>query len=350
REEITLKNIIGEDLLNEIQRSYLNYLESSAAIYEVDGSYAAALFSSEYCDFLNSSSRKMAGETEDEAIKSKKWICHQDCWAVSFKAIKDKRPCEVECSAGIKIFAAPVITGDGTVIGSNNAGVSNPPTDEETIKDIAQNYNVDSKQLLKIAKEYTPRPQYVFEAAKNHILVAARVIAEFFSRRIMENEVKEAVEEWDSTFNAISDLIFIQDKDNNIIKVNKAFADTLKLEVGEIVGKKCYEVLHKLDKPWPDCPFKEIKKSKEPMTQEVDDPSIGMPLLITVSPIFDSKGEFVGSIHVAKDISLQKKVEAELNKKIYDLEKFHKLAVGRELKMIELKKEIKKLKGEKWPE
>lgn len=36
----------------------------------------------------------------------------------------------------------------------------------------------------------------------------------------------------------------------------------------------------------------------------------------------------------------------ELREKIEELEKFHKLAVGRELKMIELKEEIKKLKEE----
>jgi len=46
--------------------------------------------------------------------------------------------------------------------------------------------------------------------------------------------------------------------------------------------------------------------------------------------------------------SLEKKVEErtkELQEKVVELEKFNRLAIGRELKMIELKKEIEKLKG-----
>ena len=36
----------------------------------------------------------------------------------------------------------------------------------------------------------------------------------------------------------------------------------------------------------------------------------------------------------------------EIRERMEELEKFHRLAVGRELKMIELKEEIKKLKNE----
>ena len=48
---------------------------------------------------------------------------------------------------------------------------------------------------------------------------------------------------------------------------------------------------------------------------------------------------------IIQDITDIKKVEEELKKKLEELEKFHKLTIGRELQMIELKKRIKELEG-----
>jgi PAS domain S-box-containing protein len=342
--EMTLKGFIGEKLLNKIQDSYSKYLDSSAAIYETNGEYAAALFSSRYCDFLNQASRKLAGKSDKQALKSGKWICHEDCWATSRKAMKDKKPCEQECSGGIKIFAVP-ITADGMVIGSNNAGVSNPPTDEKRIKEIAGKYKVDAKELLRIAREYVPRPDYVLDAAKNHIRIAADNIAEFFLRRTGEEKMAMLTREWEGTFDAIADLVFIQDKDFIITKVNKAFASALKAKPEDIIGKKCYELLHKSDKPWPDCPFAKTVRDKTYHSQEVEDPNIGIPLLVSTSPIFGDKGELTGSVHIAKNITDLKKAEEELKTKMRALEVFQKSAVGRELKMTELKQRIKELEA-----
>jgi len=125
-------------------------------------------------------------------------------------------------------------------------------------------------------------------------------------------EIKRAAEEWGRTFNAIADLVFIVDKDFTITKMNKALPEALKLKPKDIIGKKCYELLHKSDKPWPGCPFEKTKKDKEPRTQEVDDPNIGIPLLITTSPIFDDKGKLVGALHIAKDITEHKRAEEAL--------------------------------------
>lgn len=49
-----------------------------------------------------------------------------------------------------------------------------------------------------------------------------------------------------------------------------------------------------------------------------------------------------GTVH---DVTEHKKLEKELNEKVGDLERMNKLMIGRELKMVELKEELEKLRG-----
>jgi len=168
-------------------------------------------------------------------------------------------------------------------------------------------------------------------------------VRDITARKINEERLKAAAEEWGKTFNAISDMIFIQDITHGIIKVNEAFAKAMGKAPNELIGRKCYEVLHKLDKPWPLCPVEKSKADKKTHSEIVDDPSIGIPLLVTASPVFDDKGNIVSIVHVAKDISQIKKTEVELRKKIEELERFQKVTVGRELRMKELKGKIAEL-------
>ncbi len=59
---------------------------------------------------------------------------------------------------------------------------------------------------------------------------------------------------------------------------------------------------------------------------------------------FPEQGFIEGTII---DITDRKKIEQDLREKVLEIEKMNKLMVGRELKMVELKKEIARLKGEK---
>ena len=57
-------------------------------------------------------------------------------------------------------------------------------------------------------------------------------------------------------------------------------------------------------------------------------------------PLHDASGAIIGLCGIARDITQQKQIEEELRESLTKLKRFNKLAVGRELRMIELKKEL----------
>jgi PAS domain-containing protein len=56
------------------------------------------------------------------------------------------------------------------------------------------------------------------------ILVIARDISE---RKLVEDKLINAAEEWCTTFDSITSLVSIHDKNHRIVRVNRAFAETL---------------------------------------------------------------------------------------------------------------------------
>ncbi|MBU4289627.1 MAG: PAS domain S-box protein [Kiritimatiellae bacterium] len=172
-------------------------------------------------------------------------------------------------------------------------------------------YNNDGKELYVEVSAYPLREE-------DMIVGCVHVAKDITERKNLEEELKKAVKDWDNIFNSISDFVFILDKDFTITKANFAFAEALNLKPEELIGKKCYEVLHKTKNPCPECPYEMTKKDKLPHSQEVNDPNIGIPLLVTTAPIFDEKREVCGAVHIAKDISVLKKA----GKEIFALSKF----------------------------
>ncbi len=66
-------------------------------------------------------------------------------------------------------------------------------------------------------------------------------------------------------------------------------------------------------------------------------------ILNYTAPVLDEQGNIQGAIVVNQDITARKKAEDALKAKMDELERFHKLMVGREITMVELKKEVNDL-------
>jgi len=51
------------------------------------------------------------------------------------------------------------------------------------------------------------------------------------------------------------------------------------------------------------CPHHKTVNTKKAYIEELEEPHLGGTFLTSSSPIFDSGGEFIGSVHVVRDIS-----------------------------------------------
>ncbi|GAF82528.1 unnamed protein product, partial [marine sediment metagenome] len=140
----------------------------------------------------------------------------------------------------------------------------------------------------------------------------AAQLSEIIEHRQTGEEIKQAAEEWTTTFDSITDLVFINDINFRLVRVNKAFADVVKMKPEELIGRPCYEIVHGTNEPVQKCPYKQVIKTKKPATVEFFEPHLGIHLELSTSPIFDEKGEVVASVHITRDITERKKMEAQL--------------------------------------
>jgi hypothetical protein len=188
---------VGKDTLERIVFSFLEFMETSSAIYEIDGSYAASLFTSSFCRFLDAASQRLCNtDNPIEALQSGKWVCHESCWTKASRiSIETGKPYDLKpCDGGINIYAIPIRAGE-RIIGSINFGYGDPPTDEKAINELASKYKTDKKELLLAAKAYKHRPDYITNATKKLLHVVAELIGEIYIRKKMEKGFSEKLDE-----------------------------------------------------------------------------------------------------------------------------------------------------------
>jgi len=120
---------------------------------------------------------------------------------------------------------------------------------------------------------------------------------------------------WSAAFDTIDDLIMIIDKNFNLVKVNISFLNLLKKENKDVIGRKCYELIHRTDAPPAECPFLKTLKTKAVEDNEIYESSLKKWFLVHTIPIFNGGNEITASIHFARDITQRKQTEEALRQK-----------------------------------
>ncbi len=182
---LRLREAIDENTLTIIQKMFMQYLNGSTVLYDADGSIANSIFEGKYCSFLNKISCKNAGACYQEALSSGKWICHEDCWRISRESMTKKEPVERECSGGINIYAVPIFYKD-QVIGSINAGITNPPLIKDKLETVARIYQTNVDILMQNAYAFKRLTTEEMEITRMQIRMAALLISSLYEAKIKQ--------------------------------------------------------------------------------------------------------------------------------------------------------------------
>jgi len=142
---------------------------------------------------------------------------------------------------------------------------------------------------------------------------ANHVASAIENARLFE-KVSMAEAELENIFESISDMVYFNDKDFTIKKVNRAVEKKIGLPEQEIIGKKCYEVFHGTNEPCPKCPHAKTIKTGKSYVEELEGLFPGGTYLISSSPIFDLSGGMIGTVHVSRNISESKRLREKLLK------------------------------------
>jgi PAS domain S-box-containing protein len=128
---------------------------------------------------------------------------------------------------------------------------------------------------------------------------------------ILFSAVAKAKSEWETTFDAVTDLIVIRDQSYRILRANRAAFNRFGLKPSELIGNRCYELLLHRESPCEDCYVSETLKRRRPVAGERESQYLNGVFQYFTFPVFDEAGEMIAVVDLARDITEHKRFEIE---------------------------------------
>jgi len=157
------------------------------------------------------------------------------------------------------------------------------------------------------------------------LIEIARDVTERFKA---EEALRRAKEDWENTFDAITDMVMILDSERRIVRVNRAAADAFGTAKAGLAGRMCVEVMHGKGHPIQACPLALTSRTLKPQTKEITSEALqGRTFICSTSPILNQDGALTGYTHTLKDVTEFRRLEAQLQE-VQKMEAIGTLAGG----------------------
>jgi len=122
--------------------------------------------------------------------------------------------------------------------------------------------------------------------------------------------LQRVAEEWQTTFDSVSDAVWLLDVNQRVVRSNKAAIQMFHCPLSEMLGKPCWETAHGTTEPVKGCPFAQVRNTLQPGRMEIQDGSRWFD--VGAFPILDSRGQLQGVVHVASDVTERRNLEEQL--------------------------------------
>jgi len=169
-----------------------------------------------------------------------------------------------------------------------------------------------------------------------------RTVRYAIARKQAGNMLRESEEQFRAVFETARDSIFISDETGAFLDVNPAACEALGYSKGELIKLNIRDI--DADGRGQEAFAKVRNNLVKEATFEVNERRKDGTLLPVevVGTFFTRDGRWL-SLAIARDITGRKLAEEALNTRIQEMEQFNRAATGRELRMIELKREVNEL-------
>lgn len=124
-------------------------------------------------------------------------------------------------------------------------------------------------------------------------------------------QVSRAKEEWEATFMAVTDPIFLVDTDYNVLLHNGRLPLEMQFFWDQSISRKCFAKLHGRSEPCKDCPIREVQRTRQPVYQRWQTES-GLVLDLSYYPVLNESRELSAVTIILKDVTEKIKMEGQL--------------------------------------
>ncbi len=336
--EYKLEEIIDIPLFQKLQDDLNAIYSFPSAIIDNEGNVLTATAWQDICTRFH----RMNPESEKECIISDQYIkdhIHEANPAVSYK-----------CPHGLVDNATPIII-EGVHYGNFFTGqFFLEPPDPDFFKEQAKRFEFDEKEYLEAMEKV---PVWTKEQLNNYLFFIKgliKVISGMGLRTLEQKKAAKVLKASQALYHDLvetaQDLIWQCDAEGRYTYLNPAWENVLGYKTEEMMGKKFSDFQ---TKEWADRDEKEFSRLlngnivKGLETVHIAKDGSRVNLLFNAKFVTDDHGTIIGTRGTAFNITDLKKAENELREKTVQLEIINSHFTGRELKMIELKKEVNEL-------